>query len=292
MVFYQHSGKMPAAGVFSAVATGTVAAVVLGIAYSYGIVYIPLCYVNTLLTLAFGALLGVCVALGAMWGKVRSPMFAATYGVAFGLIGLYAAWGADIWARDSIQRGWQVFDPQVLGKYIACFYEHGFWAMASHGQRDGANVSGIPLVIVWSVEAGMVVALSGYVAYYLNKSRPFCEACDCWTRWHNDVRRVSLAGAAAAAVSRLLAGEVGVLPQLPRATPQEQQYLLFELACCPRCDQSNFLSLHIVEHVKNKKGKLEKKTRTVLSQLVVQPEEAALISSKEGSTGPASPPAV
>jgi len=61
--------------------------------------------------------------------------------------------------------------------------------------------------------------------------------------------------------------------------------LQLDLANCPRCDQSNFLSLHTVEHVKNKKGKLEKKTRTVFSQLAVQPEEVALISSPQAPSG-------
>src|SRR5205823_5628413 len=119
--YYEHSGKTPLTGLTLAALCGLGTAVVLGVVYSYAVVFIPIVYLNVLLTVIFGCAIGGAVTWAAKFGHVRSRLLPAVVGLFCGLIGLYVAWGADLLAR----MGWPpngdflpAFHPQVLKAYL------------------------------------------------------------------------------------------------------------------------------------------------------------------------------
>src|SRR6266568_3144420 len=132
---YMHSEKAPLTGLMLAMLAGLATAVVLGGAYAFAVVYIPIVYLNMLLTMGFGAAIGGAVGYAAKLGHVRSRLMPAMVAVVCGLVGLYVAWGADLLARVGVPIGADVFDafrPELLMRYMKVFYEKGFWAIG-HG---------------------------------------------------------------------------------------------------------------------------------------------------------------
>ena len=69
---------------------GLIAGVAGGLIYAYGVVYIPIIYLNFILTALFGALIGAAVGLGARAGKVRSAWYAGLSGRGAGSGGPWA----------------------------------------------------------------------------------------------------------------------------------------------------------------------------------------------------------
>ncbi|RZK26574.1 MAG: hypothetical protein EOO63_14520 [Hymenobacter sp.] len=71
--YYQPSNKMPLAGTLALLAGGVAAALVLALVYIYAVWYIPFIYINFILCLGFGLLLGAALAALARLGKLRNP---------------------------------------------------------------------------------------------------------------------------------------------------------------------------------------------------------------------------
>ena len=125
METYRHSGAVPLTGLLRAVATGLVVAGVLGVVYSYLVVYIPIIYINFLVTCVFGLAIGWSVGRAAKSGKIQNTFLVGWLGFVFGLAGLYVAWGADLIARIGLEAGPWAFHPRVLLSYVQWFYENG-----------------------------------------------------------------------------------------------------------------------------------------------------------------------
>ena len=65
--------------------------------------------------------------------------------------------------------------PHQIRVVAKALYEHGSW-----GVRSGGAVTGIPLAIVWFVEAGIIIGVSTLVPYGMISKIPFCERTGCW----------------------------------------------------------------------------------------------------------------
>src|SRR5262249_34997070 len=149
--------------------------------YSYGVVWIPLIYINFLLTLAFGFAIGMLIVRAAKNGCVRSSGVPALIGLVSGLLGLYVAWGVDFrarvdWPADSSI--FEAFHPLSLFGYVQHLYDNGAWGFG----KGGGNVTGIPLAIVWLFEAAVIVGLATWVPWSEMNDASFCESCGWWTK--------------------------------------------------------------------------------------------------------------
>jgi hypothetical protein len=266
MEVYRHSGKMPLAGIPLTVVLGSLTAAVLGVVYGYAIVYDPIIYVNIMLTIGFGFTIGKAVSYGVRLGKIRNAWLAGAYGLAFGLGGVYMAWVADFWARVGLHVGLRALEPEVLKSYIGWFYENGFWTIGHGGGQGGQAVTGVALAAVWSVEASVIVGFAAWSAYKGVASTPFCETCNRWTVAAPDVRRLL---APSEAQGRLVAGDLGALAESRLATGREPWYLQLDLAFCPACGQSNFLSVLSVKNTLDEKGNPKVVKKTLLQHLVI-----------------------
>jgi len=73
MELYRHSGKIGLAGPLLVTLCGSLTAVVLGVVYSYFIVYVPLIYLNFVANAVFGFAIGGAVGWAAKSGRSCCP---------------------------------------------------------------------------------------------------------------------------------------------------------------------------------------------------------------------------
>ncbi len=263
MEVYRHSGKMPLLGIPLTVFFGTATAAILGLIYSYIIVYDPIIYINMACTLGFGFCIGMAVAQGVRLGKIRNPVLAGAYGLTFGFAGVYFAWVADFWARIGFNLA--AFQPEVLKAYISCFYENGAWTISNHGQ-GGETVKGVFLGIIWIVEASVIVGFATVSAYNSVASLPFCELCNEWTKANLGAAKLKYNPE----VQRhLAAGDLNALDEALGASGLEDVFTQLDLHCCPKCDNSIFVSVCAMTTKIDKKGNRTTVKKTLLRYLVV-----------------------
>jgi hypothetical protein len=206
-------------------------------------------------------------------GKVRNMHLLGIYGAAFGLLGLYAAWGADLLARGVVKNaGLHAFHPLVLWEYMKFFYERGLWTLG-HGGQGGDRVSGIVLGIVWLGEAGIIVGLAARIAWRGISSQPFCETCNRWTVSEANVQRLAASSRQAEALEPVKAGDLAALDAFDRAAANARAYLQLDLARCPKCQQSNFLSIYDCQHTVDKHGKPKLTKTAVVENLIIAADD-------------------
>jgi hypothetical protein len=277
--FYRHSGAMPLTGIPIVVIAGAISACVLGFAYSFATVFCPIVYVNFLLTALLGLGIGYAVAWASRIGKIRNNYVVAAYGLAFGVIGMYVSWAADMLARLGVQngliakQGWDLcicaFYPDVLWRYVQFFYDNGFWTLGHHG-GNGDVVKGVFLAVIWIAEAAAVLGCATVCAYAMSNALPFCETCNRWTVLHKAVRQLLPVGVREDSLRRATAGDVDALTELVRAESGARTCLQLDLASCPACQQSNFLSIRMVQRTVDSKGKEQVKKTTLLKDLMLE----------------------
>ncbi len=271
MQTYSHSGAVPVLGALGTIVVGALTAVLGGLAYGYAFYYVPVAYLNVLFTLAFGAGIGFVVAAAATAGKVRSPRFVAIVNLGSTLLGLYVYWGAYLLALAGIDRvGLVAFWPPALLDFGRYLFENGSW-----GLREGEVVKGGFLAVIWIVETGVIFGLSLTVALH-DSRRPFCEACNEWTQRQRGVARLASDGSEPA-WTEVLAGDLPSLAAFETADPGARQYVRLDVARCPRCEQSRFLTASAVNVVVDKQGHSSEKQRCLFTNAILTPAQFAVV---------------
>ncbi|MHC4405194.1 MAG: hypothetical protein ACYTG0_36575 [Planctomycetota bacterium] len=271
METYRHSGAVPLGGLALTILVGLVVAAVLGVVYTYAIVNIPIVYINFFVTCALGAAIGFAVGVAARAGKIRNTFVVGVLGLAIGVVGLYVAWAVDPTARGynpEIKDAATYFRPNELLGYMKVFYKDGMWTY-----RDKA-VTGIPLAIIWLVEAGLILALANVVARTFIASRTFCERCRQWTVVEEGVQELALESGEERALERILSGDLAALNELHRAPEGAEGCLRLDLARCPTCTESNFLTIQMVSQAVDAQGNLQTKTEALFSNLLLGEADA------------------
>ena len=261
-------------GVPMAAAAGAVAALVLGAAYTFATNWVPFVYLNCLLTLGSGALVGVAVTWGARMGKIRNMPIALAVGGAAGVLAVYFAWVFDPMARFS-DINQPIWDVQILWEYMKLGYEKGFWSIG----HSGGAVTGVVLAGVWVVEAGLIIAASVFLVHALLRDKPFCEEMEQWTTTEHDAVQLSLVDddAVDAKLQRLVHGDLDVLGEFYLGEDDDMAVLCLDLTTSPGCSVCNFLTVRCVRTVMNKKGKPSKSVDALLTNLQLTPEEVAMV---------------
>ncbi len=271
MPTYRHSGKTPLAGLTLATLAGLATAIVLGVIYSYAIVYCPIVYGNLLLTFLYGCAIGAAVTWGSKVGHVRSRLMPSVIGISCAAVGLYVAWGADLLARLGFPPNGDVlgaFNPEVLCEYIKVFYANGFWAIGHGGGANNANVSGIFLAVVWFAEAAIILGGAAFIPWQWLGGMAYCEPCERWLQSAKGVQRLSF-GIDDAVVGRIAAGDLSPLDTWPRAKPGDQFFYRLSLDICTNCPDSNYLSIERVITQPDKKGKPQQVVTPLVNRLAI-----------------------
>jgi len=277
MESYKHSGAVPPVGALITLLAGCVTAAILGVVYSYAIVYIPFIYVNILVTVGFGLALGFAVGWAGKAGKIRNNVALGCLGLLSGVVGLYVAWASDAKAR--LDDGVWAFNPSLLQDYIGFFYDQGMWSV--FGDEP---VSGVMLAVVWLIEAVIIVGGAGVIAFGMNADTPFCERCDTWADVHEGVSRLAIDGDDSS-IQRLTDGELEALGDFTRTKKSTMPHLRLDLANCSTCKDTNYLSIVVVSEKVNDKGETSTSEDSLLTNLTISPEQILLV--RDAGSAPA-----
>jgi hypothetical protein len=289
--YYRHSGIVPVGGLVQTLFAGLGAAISLGIAYSFAMVYIPIIYLNFLGTAAFGFVIGYLVKRSARAGRIRNRFVPAAIGFVSAVAGLYFAWGADMLARQWLPQQFgflKAFDPRLLWFYVQWFYENGLWTMGRHAQD---TVKGIPLAIVWLTEIGIIVGIATYLPWNEIRGWVFCENCGWWETIESNTNRFSAAGAEKIA-ERLQQDDLSVLRDMAPALPTDMTFLCLHLAACETCDEGYYLDLDQVTVTVDKKGNVKTTSKLLVEKLQVAAADVPLVKEAGAPLAVAEMPAV
>lgn len=275
METYRHSGVISPAGVLMAATVGIPSAIVLGALYSCFMVYSPFVRLNVLLAFVLGAGIGYSVGWSAKVGKIRNPFVATAYGVTVGLIGLYVAWGTDYVVRVFLPEGytdyWMAYSPTELWDYIQWFYENGMWSAG----RGGKPVTGVELGCIWLSEAAMIVGTSALYARRFALNKPFCEYCKCWTVAKPGQRALRVRGMDDY-LRRLFDGDLTALKSFHLAE-NDDLVMKLDLATCPNCDKSNYLTIQKVMIAPDKEGNPTETATPIVQNMLISSEFVPLV---------------
>ena len=269
-VYYKLSGKAPLASTVAVLGGMGTMSVVLGAVYGMAVFYIPIVYLNVLLTLgmAFGVGWGV-LSLGKML-KVRSALVLAVVALVCGLAAEYAACAG--WIYAVTQRQHIVIDPATVWRALQYFAEDGVWSL-----RGGTPVKGAMLYTTWGIEALIIVGGAMLVPWILMEGEVFCEACSQWVKEKTTLSPFAPLASADVIKTQLEQGDFGVLDQLKAVPEGASHYTEFALARCTGCDDLHLMTMTDVKLSVDKEGKLERNESHVIRNLIIDAESRELL---------------
>src|SRR5262245_59826474 len=270
MQTYSHSGTVPVGGAIKTVLVGIGIAAIGGIIYAFAFRWIPFVYLNFLVALAYSGTTGFAIAAMARRGKIRNNWFVAVVAFLVALVGLYVYWAADLWALAGIQNvGLAAFSPRVLIAFGKHLFEKGSWGIKKE------TVTGWFLVAFWIAEALLILRVS--VSYALAEARrPFCEPCNEWSEIEENVARLAATGEEPA-WQQVFEGDLPSLAEFPAAEAGAHQYARLDVARCPKCEQSRFLTVSTVKITIDKKGRANEQVRRLITNAILTPSQFAVV---------------
>jgi hypothetical protein len=284
--YYKPSNKFSFSGFPHFLAGLLLLVPLLGVAYAYLLWYIPLIYINLIVCLGFGGVVGYLMSQIVQRGKVRNKFIALSFGLIAGVFALYCQWVVWIdlvlnagqnYGNDHIgitvsnistNQTWMLFQaPSAVWAFIKAVNEVGTWGIR------GATVSGIFLAIIWAIEAIVIVGMA--MVFPLAKAgKPFCETGN---EWANEVElpATGYIQDPAGFKSDLENDKAGVLASLEKGenTASHSMLTVYE---CPASNQYYVSATNKVAG-RDKDGKLEFKDTLIFDYLSVNPEEGKLL---------------
>ena len=262
-VYYKPSGKFGPLSLVTIPALGAIGALIGGFAYSYAVNWIPFIYINILLTIAYGFLVGFMIDQGASLGKLRNPALGVLLGLVVGVFAIYTQWVAHFYAVSNQTQ--LIWNSAALWEAIARLNETGSWSIG----RAGEPVSGLLLYVVWGVEAIIMLGLTVFMAQ-LAAHRLFCEGCGKWTDYEEtfgpfapfkDKKDVKL---------EMENENFSALENITTATDLKKYATITLEGCDTRsCYNLSAVTAQIVKVTENKKGESETDETAVVEGLLI-----------------------
>ena len=187
--YYKPSGRFSPSFFLYVLLIVVVAAPVVSVVYIYLSYYLPIVYLNILVTIGCGTVMGLLMGLAAGLGKVRNPVLVIVSTIAVMCLAKYVQW--TVYIPLVFSASYQVLGITFGERFLTSFYlltepatvfelagiinDIGAWGVG----RGGAAVSGVSLLVVWIME---FVAMTG-VACMVSKEKPkfpFCEETKAW----------------------------------------------------------------------------------------------------------------
>lgn len=291
--FYQPSGRFsPMAFVllFAAVAVAIVAAFV----YQLGLQWIPFIYINFLLTVGMGFLLGKLAAIIVKTGHVRNLALALFCFACLVVVALLAKYGFQYLAdryqvaklhptdfgvevdRQLTEDELNDFRKMILDDFsfsdhIQARVEQG-WRL---GRGGGAPLSGIFVYLVWLVELGVVIYFGGIIILEAAK-QPYHEKLARWADASEVEMRLPVTNAEM--VTKIKAAKsVQELLELPIPdTDQSERFAVYQVNSVPGFENEDaFLSVELHVYSTNAKGELEVKKEPLVNWAKITSDQRA-----------------
>ncbi|MBI2678074.1 MAG: hypothetical protein HYX28_04785 [Candidatus Koribacter versatilis] len=275
-LYYQHSGKYSVTGALYAVVVGSVIACACAFVYAYIIVYCPIVYLNALIALGFGAVIGYMCAAMLKQKKVRSDAVAVGITLVVTTVAYYFHWAVWVWALARRGEepvpfiglvGLTIF-PKLLWEALRAINVEGAWTLR------GSAVSGVALWIVWASELAAIYWCSLKTAFSHMDEHPFCETCEEWGVPDPSVLTVNT-GDVAELKRRAEAKDLRYIEEL--GGPKDgSDFTRMDLFSCQRCGSLYTMDMERVQ-VTASGGKSKEKKSRVLHHLLLSPSEAQSI---------------
>ena len=260
--YYKASGKFAPSSIIYLLLISITALPILGLIYAYAAWYIPLPYINFLITAGFGFLIGLLVNFIIKKGKVRNSMIALIFGLLAGIIGLYFHWA--VWVDLVINAGesygnsrigvtvsnikiLDVFilaaNPVQLFELIGEINQYGTWGI------KGMVPTGTLLYVLWAVELLIVVVISSMLPF-IRAKQPFCEKSVAWFE-EKELTPLSFIAEPNTMKTSLENKETNIFDTITLAENVEGDHSIFTLYSSKH--NENYIS------IENKKAKLDDK---------------------------------
>ena len=273
--YYKPPARLDVARTITAFGIALVAAVVVGAVYVYVADWLD----EWPYRLASAGAAGLATGAGAAWvvrfGRIRIPATAILLATTLALACLYAAWVTFVWLTMR-QAGylfsvWDlVGEPLALWNLIVFLNDVGTWTYG------GDTIRGVPLLIIWIIEALVIIGGAVALAWWAVSSSVACRHCG------TDLVRESGLPKFSARVSRdekQLVADLesknfdALLALGPLEDEDDPEYNL-ELLRCRSCGRTNVLSLRRTAWTQHGDGRITVETTPLMNQLLVSATEA------------------
>ncbi|MCA9533264.1 MAG: hypothetical protein KC593_06290 [Myxococcales bacterium] len=257
---------------------GGVAAVACGLLlapiYSLAIAYIPIVYLNAILTAGTGGLIGFATASALRAGHFQHTALSYVSVLGALLFGYWMHWVAWIavlaWRADIDFEVLYLLFPPALLEIIGSVYDEGTWTV-----RGSNPVSGVALGVVWFIEAVIFFGVGLFAAIAVIGTGTFCERCKAWCT-ELTTRRLAYddTGALADAVN-----ERQEWALLARPEPEEGAAMWHTVSVhqCPRCRETGTLTLCTVTVTHDDKGKEQHNMEVDADRVFIAPADVSAL---------------
>ena len=229
--------------------------------------------------LRVGAVVAAAIAVGALgyapvhFGKVRLPVVAAFLGAALAMLTLYVMWVT--WVHDALNNWglrvgyWPlVTHPVSLFRLIRFINSSGTWSYKGEAAR------GLGLFVFWLGEAGAILACGVFFPLKaIGTDDPTCRECGSACKLVRPIPHFAFdrQDEMIATVQNRQFQDVAL-----HGPPQndDEPHLSLRLLSCPRCAQTNILTLNRVSWTVDINHRPTVKITPLVNQLLVTPDES------------------
>ena len=267
---YRHSGRVPPSGLAMASAILIPAAIVLGIIYSIAVVYVPFIKLRGVITFVYGGALGGLTGLVCYQAKFRSHKAVILMTLFIAFISYYSSWGVygtvlltKIFGflPGFAQAALNGFLPQNIIAHAQDIFAEGIWAM-----RAGKPVSGWAIAAVWVAEA-LIIFGTALAARMVYGNTPFCEDCNQWTEETKELANLPVSPQDPA-WQEFASGNLDAVKRL-QVVEDSPVYVELQLAACPSCTNSDFVSAVGVALSTDSDGNIQKNEEDIVRHLKI-----------------------
>jgi hypothetical protein len=264
---------------------GMTGAVALAFVYQYLLEWIPLIYINFLVTLGLGLVLGSLGVVVVKSGSIRNALVAALFGILFAAAAIsakyyfqYTSWISTITTAvmqenridsdqyDEVRK--EVAARFDFAEHIKYRTEEGF-DVGRPGRKGGMPIKGVLVFVVWLIE---LVAV-GWFAVSLPMAaagQPYSEKLASWANEEELIMTLPVTDPEMVEKIRS-ATSVEELLQIPiPKTDQSLQFAIYRVNSIPGEEMEDaYLSVDLVAYSTNAKGETEAKTVSLVKHAIL-----------------------
>ncbi len=270
-LYYRHSGRFTPAAVLFTLLIGLAVAALGGALYGVIVYYMPIVYINVLLTIGLGVGLGMFVGKLAMARHVRNVPVVLFLGVLCGIVAEYAAFVG--WVYVVTSRQVLALNPAELFLILEAIAETGVWSLKK------TTVNGGFLISIWGIEALVIIGGAVRLAYSEIARTPYCETCARWLKETTVIGPYRPVHDAAGLKASLEQGDFAVLGNIAPLKQDDpiDRFAEYELIDCPTCDEMAVVTIRNVTLTADKEGKITRKDANIIDRLLIDKASCDLI---------------
>jgi hypothetical protein len=250
----------------------TVAGIVLALLYVWALDQTLNLYVRLGLCVGVGMALGVASHLSMKWGRVYSTAIATLVACGVGLVALYVAWA--FWLHRFLEvlyshvSTWRlVTHPVSMFHLMRAIDREGTWSY------HGNTIQGVALLVVWIGEA-LIIVLPGalFAANTVKSQLPLCDRCRVWCKRISGTPRIA-ADRSDEIASLVEARDFDALLEHGPLRDEDDPQIDFHVYGCPKCQQSNVLTVKRTEWGVDKDGRAKVISRVLVDRMLLTGEQ-------------------